>query len=87
MHGVAKASETLCAARRRRGFGAVAAPGCVATGHSFFLKFLCVCVVTLAEARRDLFLQCNAGADVVQAHMWCVATLGEARRGYFSQCK
>ena len=29
----------------------------------------------LGEARRECFLQCNAGADVVQAHMWCVITL------------
>ena len=45
-----------------------------------------VCVVTLGEASRDCFLQCNAGADVVQAHMWYVVTLGEARRDCFSQC-
>ena len=37
-------------------------------GHSFSLKF-CACLVTLGEARHDCFSQCNAGADVVQAHM------------------
>ena len=26
-----------------------------------------VCIVTLGEARRDYFSQCNAGANVVQA--------------------
>ena len=26
----------------------------------------------MGEARRDCFSQCNAGADVVEAHMWCV---------------
>ena len=33
-----------------------------------------MCVVTLGEARRDYFSRCNAGADVVQAHMWCVVS-------------
>ena len=42
--------------------------------------------VTLGKARRDCFSQCNAGANVVQVHMWCVVTLGEARRDCFSQC-
>ena len=34
----------------------------------------------------DCFSQCNAGAGMVQAHMWCVVTLGEARHDCFSQC-
>ena len=38
------------------------------------------------RARDACFVPCNAGADVVPAHMWCIATLGEARRDYFSQC-
>ena len=45
-----------------------------------------MCVVTLGEARHDCFAQRNAGADVVQAHMWCVVALGEARYHGFSQC-
>ena len=44
------------------------------------------CVVTLGEERHDCFLQCSAGADVVQAHMWCVVTLGQARHDCFPQC-
>ena len=40
----------------------------------------------MGEARRDLFTQCNAGVDVVQAHIWRVAALGEARCDYFLQC-
>ena len=33
------------------------------------------CIVTLGEARRDCFSQCNGGADVVQGKMWCLVTL------------
>ena len=40
----------------------------------------------IGQNKRDCFSQCNAGADVVQAHMWCVSTLGEARHDCFSQC-
>ena len=38
---------------------------------------------TIGEARRDDFLQCNAGANAAQARMWWVVTLGEARRDSF----
>ena len=55
-------------------------------GQSFSLNLIFVMFVTLGKARRDCFSQCNAGADVVQVHMWCVVTLGEARRDCFSQC-
>ena len=69
----------------RRGFGAGAAPSCVA----LFLEIF-ACVDTLGEAGskawHDCFAQCNAGADVVQAHIWCVVTVGEARQDCLSHC-
>ena len=36
-------------------------------GIEFFLEFF-ACVVALGEARHDCFSQCNASADVAQAH-------------------
>ena len=50
-------------------------------GHSISRIF---CVRSyIGGARHDCFSECNAGADVVQAHMWCVVTLGKARHDYF----
>ena len=74
MHGVAKTSGL----RRcvRRGLGAIATQRCVAGWAWLFLEMF-VCVVELKEGRHDGILQCNAGADVVQAHMWCVVAWGE----------
>ena len=71
MHRVAKASGLRRCVRR----------GCGAA--QLFLENFSR-VVTLGEASHGGFSQCNAGADVVQAHMWCVVALGEAKRDYFS---
>ena len=76
--------DAVCGAvsvRLRCGLGPGLARDRSNSGHSFSMF---VSVVTLGEARHDCFSQCNAGADVVQAHMWCVVTLGEARHDCFS---
>ena len=42
----------------------------IAFRHVMLVQAHMLCVVALGEARRDCFSQCNAGADVVQGHMW-----------------
>ena len=58
----------------------------IAFRNVMLVQIWCRRTCALGEARRDCFSRCNAGATVVQAHMWYVVTLGEARRDCFSQC-
>ena len=65
------------AARLRRGCGA----GLRGTVGLAFLRNFCVrSYIGGSKAQR------NAGADVVQAHIWCIVTLKEARQDCSPQC-
>ena len=49
----------------RSGLGPAPAPGCVARWAQLFFEIF-VCVVTLGEARRECFSQCNAGGEAIE---------------------